>query len=174
MSARLPWIERRWNFDFPFELYPDIVERLRGTPARLQEMTWGLPVATLTRHDKEGAWSIQENIGHLTDTHVLWDNRLEQFLDGAESLQAADMSNRRTHDSAHNEKALAALLEEFRSTRDNFVDRLNTLGDADFARTAHHPRLDAPMRLVDMCLFVADHDDYHLTRIRELIRFAGP
>ena len=42
MSAKLPWIERRWEFDFPVALYPDILERLRGTPARLDELVRGL------------------------------------------------------------------------------------------------------------------------------------
>lgn len=39
-----------------------------------------------------------------------------------------------------------------------------------FAITAIHPRLHVTMRLVDMLLFQAEHDDYHLTRISELIR----
>jgi hypothetical protein len=29
------------------------------------------------------------------------------------------------------------------------------------------------MRLVDACVFFADHDDYHLARIRELQRLFG-
>ena len=50
------------------------------------------------------------------------------------------------------------------------MDRLDRLTDADFARTSIHPRLEVSMRLVDLCLFQADHDDYHLARIRELRR----
>jgi hypothetical protein len=33
-----------------------------------------------------------------------------------------------------------------------------------------HPRLNQPMRVVDLLFFVAEHDDYHLARISELIR----
>jgi hypothetical protein len=39
-----------------------------------------------------------------------------------------------------------------------------------FASVAHHPRLNVPMRLVDMIFFQAEHDDFHLARISELIR----
>jgi len=39
-----------------------------------------------------------------------------------------------------------------------------------FARVAIHPRLNIPMRLVDMLYFQAEHDDYHLARISELVR----
>jgi hypothetical protein len=30
------WFERKFRFDFPIQLYPNIVERLRGTPIRLE------------------------------------------------------------------------------------------------------------------------------------------
>ena len=33
-----------------------------------------------------------------------------------------------------------------------------------------HPRLERPMRLIDMMFFHAEHDDYHLARISELRR----
>jgi hypothetical protein len=47
------------------------------------------------------------------------------------------------------------------------VARLDALTLADAERTAHHPRLDRPMRLVDMCYFAAQHDDHHLAAIHE-------
>ena len=50
------------------------------------------------------------------------------------------------------------------------VAQLEALSSADFSRTARHPRLQQPMRIVDMLLFHAEHDDYHLARIRELVR----
>jgi hypothetical protein len=40
----------------------------------------------------------------------------------------------------------------------------------DFRRTAMHPRLKRAMRVVDMMLFHAEHDDYHFARIRTLVR----
>ena len=37
-------------------------------------------------------------------------------------------------------------------------------------RTALHPRLQQPMRILDSAIFQADHDDWHLSRIRDLSR----
>lgn len=37
MLARTNWIERRFNFDFRVGLFLCILERLRGTPARLDK-----------------------------------------------------------------------------------------------------------------------------------------
>jgi hypothetical protein len=34
--------------------------------------------------------------------------------------------------------------------------------------TAHHPRLEQPMTVVDLCFFVAEHDDHHLAAITSL------
>ena len=63
---RWPWVERKFNFDFPPEKFPDLLERVRGTPARVEDIVRGLPRDVLTRTDGPG-WSIQQNIGHLTD-----------------------------------------------------------------------------------------------------------
>ena len=169
MSAKQPWFERKFDFSFPFERYPDIVERLRGTPARVEELIRGLRPDILTRRDGE-TWSIQENIGHLIVVENLWLGRLEDFLAGEKTLRPADVTNRATHEADHNEQPIDAITSSFREVRRQWVDRLEALEDADFSRTALHPRLEVPMRLVDCCLFAADHDDYHLARMTELGR----
>jgi len=43
-------------------MYPNVVERVRGTPARLEDLTSGLSREMLTRRDEE-KWSIQEQAG---------------------------------------------------------------------------------------------------------------
>ena len=88
---------------------------------------------------------------------------------GAKVLRPADMTNRKTHEADYNAEPIARLLTSFRQQRGRLVSRLDGLEDADFARAARHPRLNVPMRLVDLCLFAADHDDYHLARMRELL-----
>jgi hypothetical protein len=35
--------------------------------------------------------------------------------------------------------------------------------------TSLHPRLKVPMNVIDLAYFVAEHDDYHLVRISELL-----
>lgn len=169
MSEKLKWGERTFSFTFPVDVYPEMIERLRGTPARLEDRVQSIAPEILVRRDGE-RWSIQENAGHLLDLETLVSGRLDEYLVGAKTLHAADMSNRKTHDANHNQVSMSLILTSFRRERSRLVDRLDQLEPQVFAAVAHHPRLNVPMRLVDMIFFQAEHDDYHLARISELIR----
>ncbi len=166
---RWPWIERTFQFDFPPGKLPDLLERLRGTPARLEERVAGLAADVLTRRDG-ASWSIQENVGHLLDLGYLPMQRITEILCGQAVLVAADMSNRRTHEADHNARPIAELLAAFRAERRRLVDRFESIPEADWSRAALHPRLKRSMRIVDIACFDSEHDDYHLARIGELIR----
>ena len=163
------WFDRTFSFPDGIEIHPSVRSRLRGAPARLEEATRGLDPGVLTRRF-DGAWSIQENAGHLLDLEPLWAGRLDEFLAGADTLRAADLANRRTEEARHNEAELGDILDAFRSARLAFVARLDALAPDDFGRTALHPRLKQPLRLLDHMVFVAEHDDHHLARIWELGR----
>ena len=172
MTNRIKWTDRKFDFSFPVGLYPEMIERLRGTPARLEERIGSLSPDVLRRRDGE-RWSMQENAGHLLDLESLISQRLDEYLAGARELHAADMSNRKTYEANHNELAADTILNGFRAAREQLVSRLDGFEPEVFARTAHHPRLNVPMRLVDMIFFQAEHDDFHLTRISELRRLFG-
>ena len=169
MIDRIKWTDRRFDFTFPAGLYPEMIERLRGTPARLEDRIGSLTANLLQRRDGD-RWSIQENAGHLLDLEALVRQRLEQYLSGATELHAADMSNRKTYEASHNTVPITSILNQFRQQRMDIVDRLDSLNSEMFARSAFHPRLAVQMRLVDMIFFQAEHDDYHLARISELAR----
>lgn len=146
-----------------------ILERLRGTPARLEERLAGRSVAVLTRRLGE-TWSIQENAGHLLDLEPLWLQRADDLLNRRPAMAPADLQNRKTHEANHNAASLDALLKGFRRARGVFLSRLDEASEGMLAHTAPHPRLRTPMNLVDHAYFVAEHDDYHLARISELLR----
>lgn len=165
-----PWIERKFNFDYPPTKWPDLLERIRGTPARIEERVRRLSREVLTRRRDGKGWSIQENIGHLLDLGYLPMRRIEQILAGEAVLVAADMSNRMTNEAEHNNKDIRELLIEFRFDRAKLVARFDGLAESDWEKSALHPRLQQPIRIVDIAYFDAEHDDYHLGRIGELIR----
>lgn len=169
MSELPRWFDREFRFTFSANVYPQLRVRLRGVPARLEELT-----RELTRHHltmRSGSkWSIQENVGHLLDLEPLWSSRLDDFLNGVERLSPADLTNRRTHEAGHNQRSVHELLSGFRAARTAFVNRLEGLTSDTFERVALHPRLNQPMRLIDHLYFVAEHDDHHLARIWELSR----
>jgi hypothetical protein len=169
MPNRVPWTERSFNFDFPADLHPELTERLRGTPARAEEIARSVPPYVLARRDGD-TWSIQENFGHLADVESLFTGRLDDFDAGLETLRPADMTNVATNEADHNARPIASVLSDLRARREALVARLEALDPAGFARQALHPRLNKPMRVVDMLLFQAEHDDYHLARVRQLMR----
>jgi hypothetical protein len=51
-----------------------------------------------------------------------------------------------------------------------FVERLEAMDAELIERSAIHPRLKIPMRVIDLAFFKAEHDDHHMARISELIR----
>jgi hypothetical protein len=166
---RTKWVEREFVFNLPAGVFPSVLERLRGTPARLEELTRGLRPELLTGR-RDGKWSAQEHVGHLYDLDELHEGRLEDYARGLEALRAADMSNRKTEEANHNSARLEDLLARFRSARESFVRRLESLTEDEVAASALHPRLGKQMRVIDMALFVAEHDDHHLASIRELAK----
>jgi uncharacterized damage-inducible protein DinB len=169
MNQVARWFERRFDFSFPVELYPNICVRRRGTPARLEEMARSAGREALIR--KNGPkWSVQETAGHLLDLEPLWLARVEDFIAGATGLTAADLRNRKTHEAGHNERAMPDILSEFRAARGKLSQRVSDLSPEMFDRTALHPRLKTPMRLVDHLFFVAEHDDHHLAQIWNMLR----
>ncbi len=164
----MKWFERKFEFDFPTEQLPNLIVRLQSTPARLEEMLRSAsPVALLTK--PEGKWSAQEHAGHLLDLEPLWQTRLEDFAADRQTLTAADLTNRKTNEAAHNTRSLAEILAGFRAARRHLLDSVETLPPVTYTRTITHPRLQQPMRLVDHLYFVAEHDDHHLARIREMV-----
>ncbi|MCH9650058.1 MAG: DinB family protein [Deltaproteobacteria bacterium] len=163
------WFEREFVLGTPFESFPEILERLRGTPARLEERVSQVPSKDLTRRYGE-RWSIQEHVGHLADLEPLWRGRVEDLLGGQEELRHADLENTATWQAEHNKAQSEVVLAEFRSQRAELMERLESLSEESLrTATALHPRLRQPMSIVDLCFFVAEHDDHHLATVSTLI-----
>lgn len=168
MSQVPAWFERKFEFTFPVEQYPNLCIRLRGTPARLEEIVRGVAPDVLVAKPGD-QWSAQEHAGHLLDLEPLWMARADDFLAGGDALTVADLTNRKTHEANHNARNLIGILTAFRTVRLQLADRAERFPPDFFARSMLHPRLKQPMRLVDHLYFVAEHDDHHLAKIWELI-----
>jgi hypothetical protein len=160
------WIGRSFNHLLSVDLFPAVLERLRGTPARLTELTASTPLSWRTAKP-DGKWSIQEHVGHLLDLEALGELRLQDFLAHAASLTPADITNRKTDEARHNDARLADLLHRFRTARERLVAQLAGLTFDILIHSARHPRLERYMNVVDWMFFMCEHDDHHLARIRE-------
>jgi uncharacterized damage-inducible protein DinB len=168
MNQTAIWFERKFDFSFPVELFPNICARLRGSPARLEDVVRGRPHEVLIIKP-QNKWSPQEHAGHLLDIEPLWLARVGDYVAASDHLTAADLTNRKTDEANHNARSLEQILTGFRAEREKLLKQLDELDQSLSVRAIPHPRLKTPMRLVDHLYFVAEHDDHHLARIWELI-----
>ena len=165
---QIPWFERKFTFDCEVGYFPVIIERLRGTSARIEDMVENEPDARLI-HKMGDGWSVKEHIGHLYDLEELWYGRIEDYLSKKNVLRAADLRNTKTHEANHNSRKIVDLLQQFSEARNELIKRVSDIDEQTALLTALHPRLQAPMRLIDSLFFVAEHDDHHLAKMRELL-----
>lgn len=161
---RVTWFERKFDFGFKENIFPEILKRLSETPLRLMGLVRMVPEDLLSKR-LDGKWSVKENIGHLTDLEPLWQQRLNDIKTGAMELSPADLTNTKTNEANHNSRPSGELLHHFSSVRSQTLLMLENLDEDLIFRTSLHPRLKTPMRTMDLFLFVAEHDDHHLHTI---------
>ncbi len=166
------WFDRRFDFAQSAPEFSAILERLRTAPDRVAVAVAAVPDDALVAR-VDGGWSVNENVGHLLDLEPLWAGRLEDIVNREKVLREADLTNRKTHEANHNAVPVSALVDRFRAARQAVVERLATLGEEEFEKSSLHPRLETPMRMVDLFFFVAEHDDHHLERIGEIVAGVG-
>ena len=164
---RSEWVGRKFQSITDNGLLPGIIERLEGTPVRLEAKLRKIPRAILSMKSGD-KWSVKKEIGHLNDLEPLWLARVAEIKSGAAVLTAADMSNSKTWQADHDDRSLEDLLADFKISRNRLVARLKSLSDQDLERSSLHPRLQTPMKIVELAYFVAEHDDHHLAQISSL------
>ena len=172
MIAQTPWFERKFEFNFPVGLFPVIFGRLRGAVPRLDNLLINIPDDKLITKPTPEGWSVKEQVGHMYDLEELWYGRVEDFLSHAPILRAADLTNAKTKSADHNSKKINHLLREFANARKKLLAKVENIDESTASIISIHPRLQKPMRLVDSLFFVAEHDDHHLAKIRELVQGA--
>jgi uncharacterized damage-inducible protein DinB len=160
------WFDRSFPLGIAVGEAPALLARLSRTADRTAAALDAVP-GHVRLYKAEGRWSMQEHAGHLLDLEPLWSHRLDDFERGTPVLHAADLQNRQTHEARHNDRPAAGLIEGFRSARTAILRRLSVMTPAELARVSRHPRLAQPMSVVDLCYFVAEHDDHHLAAMKE-------
>jgi uncharacterized damage-inducible protein DinB len=168
MGPQIRWYDRKFDFSFTVELWPNVRARLRGTPVRMQEALLDSSRETVIAK-ATGKWSAQEHAGHLLNLEPLWLARVEDYAAGNEQLSTTDLSNRQTDAANYNAQSLEQILGDFRAARGKLLRRVDELDPGLFAQAIRHPRLQVPMRLIDHLYFAAEHDDHHLAWIWDLV-----
>src|SRR6476620_9928529 len=130
---RTLWLNRTFPTIEDTGLLPDIIERLEGTPARLEEKIRSHK-GTINNKPLPDKWSVKQEIGHLIDLEWLGQTRIDQLKAGLSELVAADMNNRKTQEANHDDKSFDELLAAFRNERSKLVASFRSLSDADLGR----------------------------------------
>jgi uncharacterized damage-inducible protein DinB len=162
------WFDKKFEFKYSPADYDLLLNELMKTPEKISQIISSIPEEMLTKKI-DNRWSIKENIGHLIDLEELHDARIDDFIAGKEILRPADLNNRKTDEANHNSKNISQLLIQLKQVRENFLERLSDLDASVRERVAIHPRLNQPMRPIDMAQFVLEHDEHHIQTIKELI-----
>lgn len=169
---RPSWAERRFQFVHPPWMLADFVERLRGIVPRVEVLVAGVS-EEIAQRQQDGRWSIAQNIGHLADVEDLWQQRLEDLRQARAAYTPADPQRFRAMAESHQTRPLSETIAELLGKRTNLVAALSEASPELQRASAFHERLQVPMRLVDCAQFVAEHDDHHLLRVRQLLELFG-
>ena len=167
-----PWFERRFSFehlgepDFPF-----LLERLRGAPARVEDKT---------RRARRASVLTRTAGRRLVDPGARRPprrpGRAARRARSTTTARARPCCARPTCRTAGPTRRATTSGRSPSSTRPSAPCARALRGAARGAGSrarpgsAIHPRLQQPMRLVDMLYFTAEHDDHHLAQMTELAR----
>lgn len=161
------WFDRKFDFSFGEEMFDEILSRLGNAPQRLAHTVMGVAEDFLMRKFA-GKWSAKEHTGHLSVLEPLWRTRFTDIAGGKAVLTTADLDNKATTEAGFNGYGIFDLLEAFKKERKATLMQLQNMNAQHSTFTSMHPRLQQPMRIMDLAFFVAEHDDHHISAILKL------
>ena len=161
------WFDRQFDFNLSNDEYALVYKRLQHSIDKLLQIVPGLSNDVLI-YKPQGKWSIKEHTGHLSVLEPLWRERVVQIQQGKPVLSPADLVNTATFEAGFNDWHITILLEKFTTERNQTLSLLDSIKKEDKVKTSLHPRLNQPMRIIDLAYFVAEHDEHHLKPIGEI------
>jgi hypothetical protein len=163
-GPKAAWLERRFNFGQPPNMLVFFLERMQGAVARMNAKVEDVSDAILS-DQRDGKWSVKQNIGHLAEVEEISLKRVDEILRGVPIMSSAIFPVK--HD--YNAMPVGDVIALFERSRLATLEVYDALDVAALAITSIHPRFKVPMNAVDLALFHAEHDDHHLLRITEII-----
>jgi uncharacterized damage-inducible protein DinB len=163
------WFDRKFDFRFGPGEYTIIYQRLQQAPDTLAHLLLDKPDHLLS-HQPGGKWSVKEHTGHLVILESLWRTRIHDIMEKKPVLTPADLDNKSTSEALFNKYPITELLQGFLEERRITLSLLDSLNATDQDHTSMHPRLQQPMRMIDVMYFTAEHDNHHIAVARELVK----
>lgn len=168
MSA-LKWFERKFDFSFDVNEYAAIYPRLQQAPGNLERLLQNRAEDPILSHQPDGKWSVKEHVGHLSVLEPLWRTRIHDILAKKPMLTPTDLNNSATSEAGFNKLSITELLQRFAEERRQTLALLDSININEHSNTSLHPRMQQPMRIIDIAYFTAEHDDHHMGVIGEII-----
>ena len=147
---------------------PAVIDALRRAPDLVVPLVREVPQPVLKRRPAARRWSAHEHACHLAHVHTLFFDRLEYMLSEPAPVIQPYLPGDQDADDFLLLMDLDLSLDRFVADRQRLVARLETLGPADWARTADH----GEYRLYSVFIMfrhLALHDFLHAYRIEELL-----
>lgn len=166
--STVKWFERKFDFSFGLDEYPAIYKRLQQAPDILSNIVLNKPDNILS-HQPEGKWSVKEHAGHLSILEPLWRKRLIDIIEKKPTLTPTDLDNNATSQAGFNNYDITALVQKFAEERKQTLLLLDSINISDHLHTSLHPRMQQPMRMIDILYFTVEHDEHHMGVIKEII-----
>jgi hypothetical protein len=160
----LKWFDRKFRFGLPKEMLPYFLERLEGTPARINNKITAVNDFILSEK-YGGKWSIKQHIGHLAEIDLVANRRIDEIVSGMAELSPAVFEPQ-----DYSLWSLDDVLDYFQNIRSGNISKYAGLGEEDLSKASIHPRLKTLMTVVDLAWFDAEHDDHHLVAITEILK----
>lgn len=145
-----------------------IIDQLELAPRMLRDPLGEVPAGRLKSRPAEGKWSAHEHALHLGEVEALFSARLDSMLAEEDPAVMPYTLPAQDERGALLMADLGRALDKFEAQRERLVQRLRTLGDAEWKRSARHPEyLRYNVRV--MFRHAALHDMLHCYRIEELL-----
>jgi hypothetical protein len=145
-----------------------IIAALERAPALVIPLVREVPQSVLKLRPKPHKWSAHEHACHLATVHPILSARLDLMLTAPEPQITPYFPSSEEEDGALLRADLDEALDRFSSDRQRLVERLKTLSDDDWQRTAEHGEYNHYSVFI-MFRHLAMHDMLHAYRIEELL-----
>jgi len=145
-----------------------IIDSLERSPAIIVPLVREVPQAILKRRPKPGKWSAHEHACHLATIHPLMSARLDLMLTDPKPRITPYFPSADEENGALLRVDLAEAMNRFSIDRQRLIERLKTLSEKDWQRTAEHGEYTHYSVFI-MFRHLAMHDMFHAYRIEELL-----
>lgn len=163
----IPWSQRRLEFNKGVEDLPFLLERMAGTPARVAALFRELSMESMTLRVHDDL-SVLDRVAQMLYLDIRFQDRVDDLLARRPRLCEIAFADEGTLRAAQRDRDIGDMLEEFRLRRSSLVHRFNALDTSTISFKAMHPCQKRPMGVVDMALWIAEHDDHILAESRQM------